>query len=73
MHALRDTLKFQNNMNPQICVTFREIFDPISGIKYAPYSICVYSSDFEDAQELAIDYVESLSMNHGEIIKMEKI
>lgn len=60
-------------MNPQICITFSEIFDPASGIKYTPYSICVYSNDFEDAQEQAISRIEDLKMVHGEIIKMERI
>lgn len=61
-----------NDNITNFCVYFKSLFDPASGITYAPYSCCVYADSFDDAQEKAIERVEELKMTHGEITSISK-
>lgn len=69
MHVLRDTLKFQNKMK-NFTVTFSTLES--EKYKYRLFPVSVSASSFEDAQDKAIDLVESKNLKHGEILKIEK-
>lgn len=53
-------------------VKFKSLTCLFSGIVYAPYSISVEAYGFDDAQDKAIEYVESKNLQHDEIIEIKK-